>query len=55
MKRITDPDFKYTPSHATNLRKTFARVRREQELQRIEQERVEQERGAKVSQLKRAK
>lgn len=30
MKRITDKDFKYVPSSKTDLRKTFARVRREQ-------------------------
>lgn len=26
---ILDPRFKYTPSHATNLKATFARIRRE--------------------------
>ncbi len=30
MKPITDPTFRYQPSYATNLRKTFARVKREQ-------------------------
>jgi hypothetical protein len=29
MKRITDPSFKYTPSHSTNLKATFARIRKE--------------------------
>lgn len=29
MKRITDPDFKYTPAVATDIRETFARIRRE--------------------------
>lgn len=29
MLRLTDKDFKYTPAAATDLRKTFARVRRE--------------------------
>ena len=29
MKSILDPTFRYTPSSATDLRKTFARVRRE--------------------------
>jgi hypothetical protein len=28
-KRITDPDFRYTPASKTDIRKTFARVRRE--------------------------
>ena len=30
MKSITDPSFRYRPSFATDLRKTFARVKREQ-------------------------
>lgn len=30
MKSILDPSFRYTSSVETNLRKTFARVRREQ-------------------------
>jgi hypothetical protein len=30
MKRILDKDFKYTSAAATDIRKTFARVRREQ-------------------------
>jgi hypothetical protein len=29
MKSILDPSFRYTPSASTDLRKTFARVRRE--------------------------
>jgi hypothetical protein len=29
MKSILDPDFRYVPSTSTDLRKTFARVRRE--------------------------
>lgn len=29
MKSILDPTFHYTPSASTDLRKTFARVRRE--------------------------
>lgn len=29
MKSILDPSFRYIPSVATDLRKTFARVRRE--------------------------
>ena len=32
MKSILDPSFRYVGSHATDLRKTFARVRREQAL-----------------------
>lgn len=30
MKSILDPSFRYVPSMRTDLRKTFARVRREQ-------------------------
>jgi hypothetical protein len=30
MKSILDPTFRYTPACATDIRKTFARVRREQ-------------------------
>lgn len=30
MKSILDPSFKYVPAAATDIRKTFARVRREQ-------------------------
>ena len=30
MKSILDPTFRYTPSVQTDLRKTFARIRREQ-------------------------
>lgn len=30
MKRITDPSFRYRPSYATDIRKTFDRVKREQ-------------------------
>ena len=33
MKSILDPEFRYTPSVETDLRKTFARVRREQRRQ----------------------
>ena len=30
MKSILDPTFRYTPSVGTDIRKTFARIRREQ-------------------------
>lgn len=33
MKSILDPSFQYTPSVNTDLRKTFARIRREQRRQ----------------------
>jgi hypothetical protein len=47
MKSILDPSFRYTPSSSTDLRKTFARVRREMR----RQERVEPDAKAKVSPL----
>jgi hypothetical protein len=31
MKSILDRSFRYVPSHATDIRKTFERARREQE------------------------
>ena len=35
-KRLTDPKFKYVPAAKTDLRKTFARIRRElKEQQRV--------------------
>ncbi len=47
MKSILDPTFHYTPSASTDLRKTFARVRREMR----KHARVEAEASAKVSPL----
>lgn len=32
MRSILDPSFRYTPSFDTNLRKTFARLRRDNRL-----------------------
>lgn len=29
MKTIFDPSFRYTPSHSTDVRRTFERIRRE--------------------------
>ena len=31
MKSILDPSFRYVPSHATDVRRTFERIRREAE------------------------
>ena len=45
MKSLLDPTFNYTPSASTDLRKTFARVRREMR----KQARIEAEASAKVS------
>lgn len=35
MKSILDPSFKYTPASHTDVRKTFARIRREQEAAKV--------------------
>lgn len=40
MKKITDPDFKYTPSYDTDLRKKFKRMEQEHR-KRAEQARLE--------------
>ena len=40
MKSILDPTFRYTPSVQTDIRKTFARIRREQ---RAHEPRVERD------------
>jgi hypothetical protein len=32
IKSVLDPSFRYVPSHSTDVRKTFARVRRERVL-----------------------
>jgi hypothetical protein len=39
MKSILDPSFRYTPSFETDVRKTFERIRREQDAQ-IQEEQV---------------
>ena len=38
MKSLLDPTFRYRPSHATDIRKTFERVR--EELARADQQRA---------------
>ena len=38
MKSILDPSFRYTKSVETDLRKTFARVRREMRRQQVQQQ-----------------
>lgn len=40
MKSILDPTFHYTPSAKTDLRKTFARIRREQAKKKAEDSNV---------------
>jgi hypothetical protein len=36
MKRIYDPEFRYVPSHETDIRKTFERLRRRQRVNAAE-------------------
>lgn len=43
MKSILDPKFRYTSSVETDLRKTFARVRREQREAEAEEARLREE------------
>ena len=50
MKRITDKDFRYTPAAKTDIRKTFARIRREQEQER----KAAEESLQRIIQIKRA-
>ncbi len=55
MKRILDRSFRYRPSFATDLRKTFERVRREQHAQTRAQATSDAEVREKVLQLERFK
>lgn len=56
MKHIYSADFKYVSSNDTDIRKTFARIRREQKAAAVAQAALEAEREAeiqaKVTQLK---
>lgn len=38
MKHILDPSFKYVPASKTDIRKTFARIKREQKLAREQED-----------------
>jgi len=49
MKSILDPSFQYTPSVNTDLKKTFARVRREQRRRAQEVAQSDAEVSKKVS------
>lgn len=53
MKSILDRSFRYTPSAHTDLRKTFARVRREQRLVESEAAAAAAEARVKVAPLRR--
>jgi len=51
MKSILDPSFRYTGSAQTDLKKTFARVRRELQLKEQAQKLADAEARRKVSPL----
>lgn len=55
MKTILDRTFQYTPSMETDLKKTFARIRRRLKEQEQAQTLADAEAKAKVSPLKHAK
>lgn len=52
MKSVLDRSFRYVPSVETDLRKTFARVRREQKERAEAQAASEREAASKVKQMK---
>ena len=49
MKSILDPAFRYTPSASTDIRKTFARVRREMRRQSASARAARRTRPSKVT------
>lgn len=49
MKSLLDPSFKYVCANSTDIRKTFARIRREQEAAKVAAQ------ASNVKQMKRAK
>lgn len=52
-KSILDPAFRYTGSAATDLRRTFARIKREQERERERAQANEQEAARVVKPLRK--
>ena len=51
MKSILDSSFRYTPSFGTDLKKTFARVRRDRRIEAERSERVPAPLNAKISSI----
>jgi hypothetical protein len=51
MKRILDSSFRYTPSYATDVRKTFERIRRERAMQNGDTGDSPEQAGEKVLRL----
>jgi len=55
MKSILDRSFQYTPSAQTDLRKTFARIRREQRALEAANDRAAAEAAIKVTNITKEK
>jgi hypothetical protein len=55
MKHILDSDFRYRPSFDTDVRKTFEKARRQQQLKEREQTSAEPEIKVKVLKLEQLK
>ena len=55
MKSILDRSFQYTPSAQTDLRKTFARIRREQRALEAANDRAAAEAAIKVTKITKEK
>jgi hypothetical protein len=55
MKSILDPSFRYVPSVETDLKRTFARVRREIERAKVQRQPAEPASHPRVIVLNRAK
>lgn len=55
MKRILDSSFRYRSSYATDVRKTFDRIRKQQAQEKEQRERLPAEVRVKVLQLDQAK
>jgi hypothetical protein len=53
MKSILDPAFRYTPAAKTDLRKTFARIRREQRQAAVEASAAEEQAKAAAEEAAR--
>jgi hypothetical protein len=55
MKHILDSEFRYRPSFDTDVRKTFEKVRRQQQVREREQSKSEPETKVKVLKLEQLK
>lgn len=55
MKHILDSDFRYRPSFDTDVRKTFEKVRRQQQVREREHTHAEPETKVKVLKLEQLK